>query len=82
MARRQTLASLGATALEDKSPGLGAHSLAKAVGLGTTAIVGLKGSFHNFTLLDRYTVLKTKRLNNPTIACQGEGKFMFTVKGG
>jgi len=46
MARGQPLAALGATALEDQTAGLSAHSLAESVGFRATTIIWLKGSLH------------------------------------
>jgi hypothetical protein len=42
----EALASLGTAALEDITPGAGAHPLTKAVLVATLAVAGLKSAFH------------------------------------
>ena len=53
MCRRQSFATLCATAFEHKLPTFGAHSHTEAVCLGTSAIVRLKGPLHVTMLLEK-----------------------------
>jgi hypothetical protein len=46
VSRREALATLVATALQNKTTGFGAHTNSEAVRLGATAVVGLEGSLH------------------------------------
>ena len=62
MTRRKALTSLIATTLQDQTTGLGAHSLPETVGLGSTTIVWLKCSLHNFLLLTFNGRRKIRRL--------------------
>jgi hypothetical protein len=47
MARRQSLAALGATALDNEPAAFGAHPLTEPMSFSASAIVGLKSSLHS-----------------------------------
>jgi hypothetical protein len=63
MARRQPLAPLSPTPLQDKPASLGAHTLTKPMGLGTTTVIRLKSSFHDSLLLALIRRRKMGRLS-------------------
>ena len=46
VAHRETLAALGTTTCEHSAAGLGGHTGAETVGLGTLALVRLVGTLH------------------------------------
>ena len=63
---RQTLAPLGAAALQNEAAILGRHPRAKAMRLGATTIVGLKGSFRHsqeFSIKTKSVRLKANALS-------------------
>lgn len=73
MARRQTLATLGATALEDQPTGLRAHPFSESVSFRAAAIVGLKCPFHNScSLIASGGVIEKRETNNRPAACQAK----------
>ncbi len=67
MARRQSLAAFGATALKHKTTGLCTHSLAKSMSFCAASIVRLKSSLHFISALlalGTRSFMKKLRINN------------------
>ena len=62
MARRQSLATFCATALDNETTAFGAHSLTESMSFGATAIVGLISSFHGNPPRIKYRYWKVGRL--------------------
>lgn len=74
MARRQSLAAFGAPALDYQTTGLRAHALAESMGFGATTVVGLKGSLHKSSLLEKVLCWKTGRLTIVSGAVKESGR--------
>lgn len=84
MRRCQSFAPLCASAFEHKLPTFGAHSYTKAVCLGTSAIVRLKGPLHVTMLLENVSAENSKTIET-ALVCQGRdrsGMFALTSRFG